>query len=205
MSIIPKLKFNHCNGKTQIYLVPKNVIKVGQTLKQCSLLFSIFLFSPLLIVVTNQTTDQVFSKQLLERLRNKVRRKRSKAQKSKSQLLHHDNNTIAFNTSFYTKKLFYYYYQNYYHSKNILLILRPLYLPDLASYDFILFPKLKTTLKDQRFKDVNKSIHSAIEELKAISQRKFKSVFKKEKNHSEHYVEAKEHYFKGGSFKWSLK
>ena len=48
---------------------------------------------------------------------------------------------------------------------------QPPYSPDMAPYDFFLFPKIKRTLKGRRFTAIDDIRSASLKELKAISQR----------------------------------
>jgi hypothetical protein len=52
----------------------------------------------------------------------------------------------------------------------------PPYSPDLVPADFCLFPKIKSTLKEQRFCVVTDIIKNATEELKRFSQNGFQEL-----------------------------
>jgi transposase len=60
-------------------------------------------------------------------------------------LLHHDN--VPSHTSLKTTE--------FVTNNNMVIVPHPPYLPDLASYDFALFPKLKMKLKGRRFETVS--------------------------------------------------
>lgn len=71
---------------------PKNVFGFISNIKVMLTIF--FIFSGLVhyeFLPKGQTVNQVFHKQVLERLREKVRLKRPETWKSKSWILHHDN------------------------------------------------------------------------------------------------------------------
>jgi hypothetical protein len=53
----------------------------------------------------------------------------------------------------------------------------PLYSPDVASAEFLLFPKLKTTLKGRRFQTIEEIKENAIRELRAITESAFQEEF----------------------------
>jgi len=79
-------------------------------------------------------------------------------------------------------------------SKNIPAILHPPYSPDLASCDFRLCPRLKSTHKGQRFEDVNETIHNATQgELKAKTTEEIQRCLKRWLDRWEYCIEAKGH------------
>ena len=55
---------------------------------------------------------------------------------------------------------------------------QPPYSPDMAPYDFFLFPKIKRTLKGRRFTSIDGIKSESQEELKAITKIKFQECFK---------------------------
>jgi transposase len=74
-----------------------------------------------------------------------VRRKRPELWRNDNWLLHHDNE--AARTSLKTTE--------FVTNNNIAIVLHPPYSPDLAPYDFALFPKFKMKLKGRRFETVS--------------------------------------------------
>jgi len=80
-------------------------------------------------VPVGQTVNQVFYKQVLERLREKVFHKRPETWISKSWFLHHDNAPAHSALSIHA----------FLTSKNIPVVPHPLYLADLAPCDFFFF------------------------------------------------------------------
>jgi len=88
----PETKVQSSQWKTANSLRPKKCRQVRSNIKAMLIVF--FDFFGLVhyeSVPTDQTVNQVFYKQVLERLREKVHRKRPEALKSKSWLFHHDN------------------------------------------------------------------------------------------------------------------
>ena len=64
----------------------------------------------------------------------------------------------------------------------------PPYSPDLATADFFLFPKLKTTLKGRRFQTIEEIQENAIRELRAITESAFQEAFQQWKKHWERFI-----------------
>jgi hypothetical protein len=108
-------------------------------------------------VPLGQTVNQTFYIQVLERLRNRVRRVRGEI--SDKWFLYHDN--APSHTSFAVRKFL---AQN-----KITTIPHPPYSLDVALCDFILFPKLKTHLKGHNFETVENVSGSCDESLNIIS------------------------------------
>ena len=59
------------------------------------------------------------------------------------------------------------------------LVRQPPYSADLALYDFWLFPKLKTTLKETRFLSRKDIMEKTTSELRSIPEEEFKRCFQK--------------------------
>jgi len=83
--------------------------------------------------------------EVLERLREKVRRKRSEFFANNSRILHHDN--APAHTALFVKECL--------ATKQITVLEHPAYSPDLAPSDVFLFPKIKETLKGSHFDDID--------------------------------------------------
>ena len=88
---------------------------------------------------------ETFNKELylnvLKRVREAVRRKRPEVWRNNTWMLHHDNapaHASLLTREFLTKH-------------GTAVVPQPLYSPDLAPADFLLFPKLKSSLKGRRF------------------------------------------------------
>jgi len=88
-------------------------------------------------VPTGQTVNQVYYLEVLERLREKVRRKRPQLFASNSWILHHDNEPA--HTALSVREFLV--------TKQITVLEHLVYSPDLASIYFFLFPKIKEILK----------------------------------------------------------
>ena len=54
---------------------------------------------------------------------------------------------------------------------------QPPYSPDLATADFFLFPKWKTSLKGRRFQTVEETEENSIREVRAVPQNTFQDDF----------------------------
>jgi len=64
----------------------------------------------------------------------------------------------------------------------------PPHSPDLAPADFLLFPKLKTTLKGRRFQTVEDIQENVIRELRAITESAFQEAFQQWKKRWERFI-----------------
>jgi len=89
-------------------------------------------------VPDGQTVNQVYYLEVLERLREKVRRKRPDIFANNSLILHHDNAPARTALSV----------REFLGTKQITVLERPACSPDLASNDFFLFLKVKEILKE---------------------------------------------------------
>ena len=92
-------------------------------------------------VPTGQTVNQVYYLEVLERLRENVRRKRPELFANNSRILHHDN--APAHTALSVRGIS--------ATKQITVLEYPAYSPDLAPGDFFLFPKVKEILKRKAF------------------------------------------------------
>ena len=75
----------------------------------------------------------------------------------------------------------------------------PPYSPDLTPADFLLFPKVKTTLKVRRFQTIEEIQENAITELHAITESAFQEVFQQWKKLWERCIASRGDYFEGDS------
>ena len=73
----------------------------------------------------------------------------------------------------------------------------PPYTPDLAPSDFILFPRLKTAIKDARCADVNAIKDSVTDFVRSIPQEAFVECFQKLYDRCQACVVADGDYFEG--------
>ena len=92
-------------------------------------------------VPTGQTVNQVYSLEVLKRLREKVRRKRPELFANNSWILHHDNaptHTVLSLREFLS-------------TKQITVLEHPAYSPDLASSDFFSVPEDKENIERKTF------------------------------------------------------
>ena len=96
-------------------------------------------------VPTGQTVNHVYYLEVLERLREKVRRKRHEIFSNNSLILHHEN--APAHTALSVRAFL--------ATKQITVLEHPAYSPDLAHSDFFLFPKIKEILKGRHFDDTD--------------------------------------------------
>jgi len=88
-------------------------------------------------VPTGQTVNQVYYLEVLERLCEKVRRKRPELFANNSWILYHENAPADMALSV----------REFLATKQITVLEHPAYSPDLAPSDFFLFPKIEEILK----------------------------------------------------------
>ena len=118
-------------------------------------------------VPNGQTVNQVYYVEVLERLHEKVRRKRPEHFANNSWILHHDNAPVHTALSV----------MEFLATKQITVLEHPAYSPDLAPNDFFLFPKIKEILKGRHFDDTDDIRSNTMAALKAIPQNQFQNCF----------------------------
>jgi len=111
-------------------------------------------------VPTGQTVNQVYYLEVLERLYEKVRRKRPKLSANNSWILHYDNAPAQTALSV----------REFLATKQITVLEHPAYSPELAPNDFFLFPKIKEILKGRHFNDTDDTRSNTMADLKVIPQ-----------------------------------
>ena len=118
-------------------------------------------------VPNGQTVSQVYYLEVLERLREEVKRKRPERFANNSWILHHDN--APAHTALYVREFL--------ATKQITVLEHPAYSPDLAPSDFFLLPKIKEILKGRHFDDIDDIRSNTMAALKAIPQNQFQNCF----------------------------
>jgi len=116
---------------------------------------------------TGQTVNQVYYLEVLERLREKVRRKRHELFASNPWILQHDNAPAHMALSV----------REFLATKQITVLEHPAYSPDLAPSDFFVFPKIKKILNGGHFDDTGDIRSNTTATLKAIPQNHFQNCF----------------------------
>lgn len=114
-----------------------------------------------------QTVNKELYLEILRRLRDAIRRKRPEKWASNNWVLLHDN--APAHRSLLVR--------NYLAKHNVTTLEHPPYSPDLAPADFFLFPRLKSSLKGQRFTDAEEVKEKATKVLKDISENEFQKCF----------------------------
>ena len=118
-------------------------------------------------VPTGQTVNQVHYLEVLERLLDKVGRKRPEIFANNSRILHHDN--APAHTALSVREFL--------ATKRITVLEYFAYSPDLAPSCFFLFPKIKEILKGGHFDDIDVIRSNTMAALKAIPQNQFQNCF----------------------------
>ena len=119
-------------------------------------------------VPESQTVNQVYYKNVLTTLHERVRR-RPDMWKNASWILHHDS-APAYNALSVKRYLV---------KNNIPVMEHPPYSPDLAPCDFFLFPKIKSALKGTRFESVDAVKAKATQLLNSLTQDDLQHCFQK--------------------------
>lgn len=105
--------------------------------------------------------------EVLRRLRDAIRRKRPEKWAENNWVLLHDN--APAHGSLLVR--------NYLAKHSVTALEHPPYSPDLAPADFFLFPRLKTSLKGERFADAEVVKQNATKQLKEITENEFQKCF----------------------------
>ena len=118
-------------------------------------------------VPTGQTVNQVYYLEVLETLREKVRRKRPELFANNSWILHHDN--APAHTALSVREFL--------ATKQRTVLEHPACSPDLAPSYLISVPKIKEMLKGRHFDDPDDIRSNTTAALKAIPRDQFQNCF----------------------------
>jgi histone-lysine N-methyltransferase SETMAR len=119
-------------------------------------------------VLSGQTVNSAYYCDILQLLRENVRRLLPELWQQKNCLLHHDN--ILLHTSFFTKEFL--------TKNNMTVILHQPYSPDLAPCDFSLVPRLKIKLKGCCFDTIEVIEAESQAVLNTLTEHNFQDAFK---------------------------
>jgi len=120
-------------------------------------------------VPTGRTVNSGFYCEVLRRLREKLRRHRPQMWREQTWLLQHDN--APSHTSVLTHQFL---------AKNKIAVMpHPPYSPDLALWDFFLFPKMKLKLKGRRFHTIDEIQAKSQRVLDTLTEKDFQEAFQK--------------------------
>ncbi|KAE9537933.1 hypothetical protein AGLY_005905 [Aphis glycines] len=136
-------------------------------------------------VPTGQTVNQTYYKEVLIKLREKIRKKRPDQFQNRS--WNHDNAPAHSALSI----------REFLADKQIPVVPHPPYSPDLALCDFFLFPKIKTDLKGQRLDDIETIKKNAVDQLKQLKIENFQHCFKKWQERWDKCITSGGDYFEG--------
>ncbi|KAL4090659.1 hypothetical protein QTP88_025453 [Uroleucon formosanum] len=175
----PETKAQSSQWKTKFSPRPKKARQVRSSVKTMLIVF--FDIEGIVhyeFVPHGQTVNQVFYKDVLMRLREKIRKKRPEKWRTETWFLHHDNAPAHSALSI----------REFLADKKIPVVPHPPYSPDLAPCDFFLFPKLKFALKGQRFQDVEEIKANTAAELKVLTSEQFQRTFEKWQDRWNHCI-----------------
>ncbi|KAL4131595.1 hypothetical protein QTP88_008888 [Uroleucon formosanum] len=175
----PETKAQSSQWKTKFSPRPKKARQVRSSVKTMLIVF--FDIEGIVhyeFVPHGQTVNQVFYKDVLMRLREKIRKKCPEKWRTETWFLHHDNAPAHSALSI----------REFLADKKIPVVPHPPYSPDLAPCDFFLFPKLKFALKGQRFQDVEEIKANTAAELKVLTSEQFQRTFEKWQDRWNHCI-----------------
>ncbi|KAL4098969.1 hypothetical protein QTP88_023475 [Uroleucon formosanum] len=187
----PETKAQSSQWKTKFSPRPKKARQVRSSVKTMLIVF--FDIEGIVhyeFVPHGQTVNQVFYKDVLMRLREKIRKKRPEKWRTETWFLHHDNAPAHSALSI----------REFLADKKIPVVPHPPYSPDLAPCDFFLFPKLKFALKGQRFQDVEEIKANTAAELKVLTSEQFQRTFEKWQDRWNHCILSGGEYFEAKAF-----
>jgi histone-lysine N-methyltransferase SETMAR len=139
-------------------------------------------------VPQGQIVNKKFYCEVLLRLRENIRRKRSDLWRAKNWILHDDNAPC------HRALLFCEFLANH----NMLSLPHPPYSLDLALADFFLFPKMKMQLKGRRFHSVADIQCESQKVMDSLTQNDFKAAFQQWQERCDQCIAAQGDYFEDG-------
>ena len=137
----------------------------------------------------DQTVNQHFYTEVLTRMMAKIRHKRRELWVSNTWILHHDNAPAHAALSV----------RQFLATKQVTILDYPPYSPDLAPCDYLLFPKLKGTIKGTRFEGVEDIKSNVTSLLKRITKEDFAECFQAWRRRMEKCTEVQGDYFEGNN------
>lgn len=140
-------------------------------------------------VPRGQTVNQVYYKQVLQRLRESVRRKRPEKWRTGDWFLHHDNAPAHKAISV----------RQFLDKNRMSTVPHPAYSPDLAPADFFLFPRLKIRLRGHRFEDIDVIQRESQKALDTFKEDDFQKCFQHWQKRWDKCINSQGDYFEGDS------
>ena len=136
-------------------------------------------------VPPGMTVNQVFYRDLMERLWKRVQRVRPDI--ADNWVLHHDNAPAHTALSIHEFQM----------KKNIPVLPHPPYSPDLALCNFYLFPKLKLKLKGHHFGTIETIQKTVTDDRNTLTENDFQCCYDQWKKRWNHCVSSQGSYFDG--------
>lgn len=130
---------------------------------------------------------QHYYKEVLMKIREKIRKKRPNLSRNDSWFLHQDN--APAHNALSVKQFF--------AEKRIPVPEHPPYSPDLAPCDFYLLPNIKSALKETHFQSVEDVKVKTAELLKSLTLDDLQHCFEQWKKRMQRYIDREGEYFEG--------
>jgi transposase len=165
--------------------------KTLQVLSQVKVMLTVFFDSEGVVhcefLPQGQTVNKEYYLEVMQRLREAVRKKRPDAWQENRWMLQHDKGPS--HSSFFVRDIL---------AKHATTVLpQPPYSPDLAPADFLLFPKLKSTLKGRRFESTEAIKTNSLAHLRCIPKTAFQECFRTLKKRWQQCIQSRGEYFEG--------
>ena len=133
-----------------------------------------------------RTVNKEYYLEVMQRLREAIMKKRPDAWRENQWMLQHD---VPSHSSFLVRDFL---------AKHATTVLpQPPYFPDLASADFFLFPKLKSTLKGRRFESIEAIKTNSLAHLHSSPKTAFQECFRTLKKRWQQCIQSRGEYFEG--------
>jgi transposase len=134
-----------------------------------------------------RTVNKEYYLEVMQRLREAIRKKRPDAWRENRWMLQH--NIAPSHSSFLVR--------NFLAKHATTVLAQPPYSPDLAPADFVLFPKLKSTLNGRRFESVEAIKTNSLAHLRCIPKTAFQECFRTLKKCWQQCIQSRGEYFEG--------
>lgn len=138
-------------------------------------------------VPAGQTVNQAYYKTVLQKLRERVRKKRPDLWKNNAWILHQDN--APAHTALSVKQFL--------ADNKIPVLNHPPYSPDLAPCDFYLFPKVKESLKGTHFETLEQVKDKTATLLRSITPEDFQNCYQHWQKRMQRCIFREGEYFEG--------